>query len=425
MIGTIDAQSAHGFTQPLDSDASPGAVNAAHWELGLPELVTHDVILREPRLADAGSLLTVLQDPEVSRFISPPPPSVQGIEQFITWSQHERYARRHFCYAIVPRGQSEAVGLIQVRRLDPAWQTAEWGFALARRFWGTGVFTTSATLAVDFAFRGPSVHRLEARALVGNGRGNGVLGKLGARAEGVLHGSFVVNGRGRDQILWTILAEDWWNDHAEPTYLCRAPLTREPERDRPTGSGAPASVPAWRHVVPSLCTSRVTVRELRSSDAETLAGLLSAPAVSKWIDAPPRSADGFERFVRWSHRERETGQGICFGVVPAGGEAAVGLFQIRQLDGAFRIAEWGFALGERYWGSGTFEESARLVLHFAFDVIGVHRLEARAAVANSRGSGALRKLGAIREGALRRSFLLGRQYFDDALWAILAEHRHS
>ena len=47
----------------------------------------------------------------------------------------------------------------------------------------------------------------------------------------------------------------------------------------------------------------------------------------------------------------------------------------------------------------------RLVLTFAFDVVGVHRLEARAAVQNGRGNGALRKIGAVQEGILRKSFL--------------------
>ncbi len=72
---------------------------------------------------------------------------------------------------------------------------------------------------------------------------------------------------------------------------------------------------------------------------------------------------------------------------------------------AFDIAEWGFALGAEHWGSGVFTDGAELVLDFVFDVIGVHRLEARAALKNGRGNGALQKLGATQEGILHRSFL--------------------
>ena len=84
---------------------------------------------------------------------------------------------------------------------------------------------------------------------------------------------------------------------------------------------------------------------------------------------------------------------------------AIGLFQVRQLEPDFATAEWGFALGSAFWGTGMFMDGARMVVDFAFETLGVRRLEARAAVANGRGNGALRKLGAVQEGVLRRSFL--------------------
>jgi RimJ/RimL family protein N-acetyltransferase len=46
----------------------------------------------------------------------------------------------------------------------------------------------------------------------------------------------------------------------------------------------------------------------------------------------------------------------------------------------------------------VFVDGAKMVVDFAFDVVGTHRLEARAAVANGRGNGALRKVGALQEG---------------------------
>ena len=52
-------------------------------------------------------------------------------------------------------------------------------------------------------------------------------------------------------------------------------------------------------------------------------------------------------------------------------------------------------------------------------MIGARRLEARAAVANARGNGALRKMGATREGVLHGSLEKDGQYFDQGLWTIL------
>jgi RimJ/RimL family protein N-acetyltransferase len=100
---------------------------------------------------------------------------------------------------------------------------------------------------------------------------------------------------------------------------------------------------------------------------------------------------------------------------------AVGLFQLRSLEPDFGTAEWGFALASEFWGTGMFTDGARLVLEFAFDVIGSHRLEARAAIKNGRGGGALQKLGAVREGVLRKSLLRNGEYLDQCVWTILAE----
>jgi ribosomal-protein-alanine N-acetyltransferase len=112
---------------------------------------------------------------------------------------------------------------------------------------------------------------------------------------------------------------------------------------------------------------------------------------------------------------------VCYAVVPRGSNSPVGLFQVRSLESDFGLAEWGFALAAEYWGSGLFVDAARLVTTFGFEVLGVSRLEARAAVRNGRGNGALRKIGAVQEGVLRRSFLRNGEYLDQALWSMLRE----
>jgi RimJ/RimL family protein N-acetyltransferase len=177
----------------------------------------------------------------------------------------------------------------------------------------------------------------------------------------------------------------------------------------------------WRQALPVLTgpTGHLTLRELRLSDARSLMTLLTTEEVSRFISPPPSTIDGFERFILWAQRERAAGNYICFGVVPEGSDVAVGLFQIRRLEPDFAAAEWGFAIGSSFWGSGLFVEGARLVGDFAFDVLGVHRLEARAAVLNGRGNAALKKLGASRECLLRQSFLLNGEYLDQVLWTIV------
>jgi RimJ/RimL family protein N-acetyltransferase len=177
----------------------------------------------------------------------------------------------------------------------------------------------------------------------------------------------------------------------------------------------------WRSGLPLLTGSRVTLRELELSDAPSLLAMLTTDEVTRFISPPPTTVEGFERFITWTHRQRAAGQYVCFAVVPDGLDAAVGLFQVRSLEPGFATAEWGFALGSMFWGTGIFVDAAEQVLDFAFTAMGVHRMEARAAIRNGRGNGALRKLGAVQEGVLRRSFLRNGEYLDQALWSLLDE----
>jgi [ribosomal protein S5]-alanine N-acetyltransferase len=188
-----------------------------------------------------------------------------------------------------------------------------------------------------------------------------------------------------------------------------------------TSAAAETVVTDWTAGLPVLACDGFTLRELRLTDAPALLALLTTEEVTRFISPPPTTLEGFERFIRWTEGEREAGRYLCFAVVPVGLDTAVGLFQVRQLDARFDTAEWGFAIASEFWGSGLFCKGADAVLQFVFDVVGVRRLEARAVVQNERGNAALRKIGAVREGILRKSFLRGGKQMDQALWAIIDE----
>lgn len=177
----------------------------------------------------------------------------------------------------------------------------------------------------------------------------------------------------------------------------------------------------WRAGLPVLAGKLVTLRDLRPNDAVSLFALLTSGEVRRSISPPPSTVEGFERFIAWTHRQRQAGQYVCFAIVPGGTDTAVGLFQIRTIEPGFRTAEAGCVIGSEFWGSGLFVEGALLAGEFAFETLGVHRIEARAALRNGRGAGALRKIGFVQEGVLRRSLLRDGEWLDQALWSVVED----
>lgn len=177
----------------------------------------------------------------------------------------------------------------------------------------------------------------------------------------------------------------------------------------------------WRSGLPRLENGLAALRELRLGDGIDLFQAMSRADVTRFISPPPSTVEGFDRFIAWAHRERAAGTNVCLAILGPGTDTAVGLIQFRALEGGFRVAEWGVALAQELWGTGLFTSSARLALQFAFDELGVHRLEARAVVRNGRGNAALRKRGAVQEGVLRQAFFRSGEYMDQVLWSLLAD----
>jgi len=202
----------------------------------------------------------------------------------------------------------------------------------------------------------------------------------------------------------------------------KIPLRERPELRSRTSAGAADVVrSSWREQLPVLRGAEVELRELRRSDAPSLFAMITSDGVARFISPPPTTVEGFEAFIAWTHRQRAAGAYACFAVTLKGYDTAIGLFQVRELEPGFATAEWGFAIGSAFWGTGVFKQSADLVLEFAFETLGVHRLEARAAIRNGRGTAALRKIGAVQEGLLRKSFLRNGEYLDQALYAIVSD----
>ncbi len=188
-------------------------------------------------------------------------------------------------------------------------------------------------------------------------------------------------------------------------------------------SGEPSviNVPAWRSELPTLIGRVVTLREPVPQDLLSILDILSLVDATRFGLDEPLSEVSVQELIERFLRERESGIAVTYAVTAANARMMVGLVQVRQLDPSFEAAEWECTIAPSWRGSGTFLETARLAGSFAFGTLGTHRLEARVLLQNGRANGALRKLGAVQEGVLRRSARRAGEYVDQVLWSLLKE----
>lgn len=181
----------------------------ATWRTGLPVFAGPLVSLREPTTDDASAVAAVLAVDDATRFGADDAPAEVAAKRVIEAAIRDRLAGSAFTYLVTLIATRRVVGLIQVRRLDPTFECAEWECTLAQSARGTGAFADAARAAIGFAFESVGIHRLEARVLLDNGRANGALRKLGGVHEGILRGAVRRGSSYCDQALWALLKDDW------------------------------------------------------------------------------------------------------------------------------------------------------------------------------------------------------------------------
>ena len=177
----------------------------------------------------------------------------------------------------------------------------------------------------------------------------------------------------------------------------------------------------WRNEPPTLTGRTITLREPTPHDLDPLVDLLSLGDATRFGIEDTMSDVAVQEAIDRAVRERANGTSVTYVITLAGTRTIGGLLQVRQLDPSFEAAEWECTIAPSSRGCGIFMEAARLVGSFAFGTLGAHRLEARVLLQNGRGNGAMRKLGAVQEGVLRRSLRCGDEYFDQVLWSVLKE----
>jgi [ribosomal protein S5]-alanine N-acetyltransferase len=160
---------------------------------------------------------------------------------------------------------------------------------------------------------------------------------------------------------------------------------------------------------------RVSLRRLRADDE---VAYLDAVARSVGLHRPwaypPNTPDGFAEYVADSPAR------VPLAVVH--GEDLAGVYTLSQIvHGAFRNAYLGYYAFVPHAGAGVMREAMPSVFRFAFDRLGLHRLQANVQPNNVRSIALLRGTGWREEGYARRYLKIGGRWRDHLMFAILAE----
>ncbi|HKG93293.1 MAG TPA: GNAT family N-acetyltransferase [Gemmatimonadaceae bacterium] len=184
----------------------------------------------------------------------------------------------------------------------------------------------------------------------------------------------------------------------------------------------PAGVPllAEAAVLPTLATERLTIRWLTAADVPALFAIFGDADVCRYWSHPPLAdLAAASRLLAEIHAYFAARTLFQWGIARRDGGGVIGTCTLASIDAAHRRAELGFALRRDCWGRGYIAEALPALLAFAFETLGLHRLEADVDPRNEASVRVVERLGFRREGLLRERYHVLGDVQDSLIYGLL------
>lgn len=131
---------------------------------------------------------------------------------FEQYLQNRDKAKR---FAIIDEANNCMVGTTQLTGIHAINQSAEFSIAIGeRRYWNKGVGQIASRMVLAHGFCDLNLYRIYLTALVRNTRAIHLYEKIGFVQEGVLRGSVYKQGIFEDQVIMSILKEEYFSSSA-------------------------------------------------------------------------------------------------------------------------------------------------------------------------------------------------------------------
>jgi RimJ/RimL family protein N-acetyltransferase len=171
---------------------------------------------------------------------------------------------------------------------------------------------------------------------------------------------------------------------------------------------------------PTLTTDRLTLRPFVADDAfdvERLAGMREIADTT--LNIPyPYPHGGAADWIALHAPAWSEGTNVTFAIVSTETGKLVGAISL-MIKREHRRAELGYWIAVHSWNSGYATEASQRVIQFGFEVLGLHRIEARHFLRNPASGKVMTNLGMQLEGVERDWAIKWDRFESLALYSIL------
>lgn len=170
---------------------------------------------------------------------------------------------------------------------------------------------------------------------------------------------------------------------------------------------------------PQILTTRFLLRQIVPDDLQNIYKGLSDTAVIKYYGVSYDSIDDTRGQMDWYTELENSGTGMGWAIANPDGTSFYGVITLYNIQSKHRKAELGFWLLADHWGKGIISETVPFICRYAFEQLGLHRVEAFVETENDNSRKALIRLGFLHEGCMQDCEIKNGRFISLDMYALL------
>ncbi len=166
-----------------------------------------------------------------------------------------------------------------------------------------------------------------------------------------------------------------------------------------------------------LVGQKVKIRPMEQDDLIELYNAGNSADIWTYMPMSVQSLDDMKRLIDNALKAREQGTEFPFVIIAKDSQKIVGSTRFLDISTANRSLEIGWTwLSPAVWRTSINMESKYLLLRHCFEMLGTIRVQLKTDGRNQRSQKAIERLGAVREGVLRRHRIMYDGFVRDSVY---------
>ena len=170
----------------------------------------------------------------------------------------------------------------------------------------------------------------------------------------------------------------------------------------------------------NLESERLLLRQITLDDVSAVFALRSNPETMKYIPRPlVTTIEEVTNHIKMIQDKIETNEGINWAITLKGDPKMIGIIGHYRIRWEHFRSEIGYMLLPEYHGKGIVTEAIQLMIHYGFNEMRIHSLEAIIAPENSASARVLEKNNFEKEAHFLQNEFYDGQFLDTVIYSLL------